>query len=89
MSINEQKRKHWRAHITKGLKHPKGVSAYCREENLSKSTFQYWSRSLKEEPARVVAKTAFASVAVSEVKTSLPDPEWLARFVGEFLRGAR
>ncbi len=96
MTINKQKEKFWKAHVSEGLKCTGGISEYCREQNLSKSTFQYWKRrfsnSNSNSNSKPTAKPAtvnpFVPVSVTREEKALPDPEWLARFVGEFLRGA-
>ncbi len=89
MKVKESKREYWRRHVEVGTNHPGGVAAYCRQESLLATSFHYWKckfAGTRSVPA--VVSPNFVPVSVSHVERDLPDPEWLARFVGEFLRGA-
>ncbi len=91
MEIEESKQEQWRGHVELGKRHQKGMAAYCRENELSTHVFYYWKRKFEGSGLRNGKKVSqFVSVSISDEKKKMPDlpsPEWLARFVGEFIRG--
>jgi len=40
---------YWKKHITAGESHPKGLSAYFREQGLNSSSFYLWRHRIKGE----------------------------------------
>ncbi len=89
MEIEESKQ--WRRHIELGKRHQKGMAAYCRQNELSTHVFYYWKRKFEGSGSKNGKKVSqFVPVSISDEKkklSDLPSPEWLARFVGEFIRG--
>ncbi len=87
MKKRELKQEHWREHIHLGQRYPEGIAAYCRHKSLPLPSFHYWKRKFKKsESIPAIVSPAFAPVTVSRIDGRLSDPEWLARFAGEFLR---
>ena len=87
----------WKKRIEAAYAHAGGVGAYCRDNNLNVSTFQYWREKLvpkkivSENPA-VVRPSPFVEVCLESTAGqvgSLPDPRWLAAFASELIRGLR
>ena len=91
MRDSSPKKEQWLRHLDRGKQYEGGIVAYCREHDLSTSSYYYWRRKLgqPQNKALEVIKSSFIPVAVNEVPKDLPDPEWVARFVGELLRGFR
>ena len=87
----------WRGHVEEARKHPKSISAYCRDRGISRSGFNYWQKRLgaqslqrKRTPAEVAVKrrpSAFIPVEllpfvpVSKSGPQLPDPKWVAELI--------
>ena len=92
MKLNELKKTYWLEHIEAAKKSNKGVAAYCRQMNVSTRVFYYWRsrlnpKGLKSTP--LSSKSSFVPVSIQK-KTihskELPNPEWLARFLSEYMR---
>jgi len=76
--------------LPRNVKHPGGISSYCRSKGLPEPSFHYGKRKFGSvKPMVAVIAPSSVPVSVSRVEKSLPDPEWLAHFVGDFLRGAQ
>lgn len=80
----------WAKHVEAGEEHPGGIKCYCREQNLSNSTFHYWRHKLKAAK-RQAPKATFARVEVVKAapRKLLPDPSWLAAFLLAYSGGER
>ena len=86
MTIKGSKQEYWRGHVELGLKYPGGKSAYCRSEGLKTSSFHYWnSKFNKTKTVPALMSPSFIPVSVSRVERNLPDPQWLAQFLGELM----
>jgi hypothetical protein len=87
----------WKKRIEAAYAHAGGVGAYCRDNNLNVSTFQYWReklvpRKIVSEKSAEVRPSPFVEVCVESPAGqvgSLPDPRWLAAFASELIRGLR
>jgi hypothetical protein len=92
----------WRAHVEGADKHPRSVSAYCREKGISRFALNYWMRKLGQErrtkeviqqfPIPGKAKAAFIPVSVldaAQKKPGLPDPKWVAQVLMHLAGGGR
>ena len=84
----EEKIQYWQMHIEKSEEFLGSQKAYCEQAGLNRHNFSYWKQRLKrsEKEAKAVQPSAFVPIQVEECKAhkstgSLPDPEWLARFV--------
>jgi hypothetical protein len=82
----EEKLSFWKAHVEEQSKSQISMSRYCRERGISLTSFRTWKKDLDPNPSAVLAKKAFVSARVDFLKSevlqrSLPDAEWLARFI--------
>lgn len=84
----EDKEQKWRRHVEAAKGHPASIQAYCREHNLSPSSFHYWQKKLKKTKKSIPKESSFVPVKVTAVRkeSTLPNPEWVAQFVAAFLR---
>ena len=85
MKSKESKESYWRRRVEQARRHPGGIAAYCKTEGLRPSAYYYWNKRLGSVAMSKVAETAFVPVTVSRSENDLPNPEWVARFVVEFL----
>lgn len=83
------KEEFWRSHVEAGLQHPDGVPSYCESEDINVNTFYSWKSKFRKNLVSPKKKRSpFTPVTVIEPKKELPSPEWLARFLKEFIGGA-
>lgn len=78
----------WQEHLRKAHLHPGGVSAYCREAGLARSTASYWHAKFSERRVdrSPTQNPAFISVQVLEPaddtpSSQLPDAKWVAEIL--------
>lgn len=94
MKLDESKRNYWKEHLEAAYKNEKGVSDYCRQKNINTKIFYYWKKKLKTPKTnntKDFIKSSFIPVAIENKKSlshNLPNPEWLARFLNEFMRSS-
>lgn len=83
----EQARK-WRAHVAKASTWPGSFESYCRTAGVSAPALRYWK---KKMAAKEISGFVPVEVVVEQPSSqkSLPDPRWVAEFVGHLFGGAR
>lgn len=86
---NPKKEQIWKTHISQAKQFEGGFAAYCRSQNISVHTLNYWrkrfDRSSVQKSFRApspfipvnIETPVFSKLAVR----SLPDPKWVAEFV--------
>ncbi len=84
----------WQRLITEQAEGQLPIRDFCREKDLSLSSFGYWRRRLRGKPPAPAVSRAFVPVAVAPgsditvlagsatvTLSSAVDPQWLAAFV--------
>lgn len=90
MKTKATKQQYWQQKIAESTKYPGGVAAYCRDKAISVSSIYYWKKKLASGHSKSpVISPSFVPVSVCHTNNELPDPEWLAQFVGEFVRSMK
>ena len=83
----------WKPHVAAASRHPKGIRAYCQENQIDHTQFYYWKNKVligNIHPTRRLAKSSFIPITIEPKFTSvreLPDARWLAHFAVELIRG--
>ncbi|MGZ3796969.1 MAG: IS66 family insertion sequence element accessory protein TnpA [Pseudobdellovibrionaceae bacterium] len=88
---NPKKEQLWKTHIAQARQFEGGMAAYCRSQNISISSLNYWrGRFAKRLPEKVLpAVSPFVPVKVETAvfahprTRSLPDAKWLAKVISE------
>lgn len=98
-ALNQDKLEFWRSHIEQSKRHPEGIQAYCKVNNLATSNYYNWRhRILNLKPSKVPPKKSaspFIPVIVSsaepEVRShpqrQLPDSRWVSEIIINVIRG--
>ena len=89
--INQEKEKFWREKMAEAKEHGGSIDGFCREQGLSSSTFSYWRKRFRDgESKGLVPVAKFIPVEVSSrCRAPLPDPRWLAEFIGHLMGDER
>jgi hypothetical protein len=90
-----EKREFWREQIKSAAKFQGSTAAFCKANNLSINTLNYYRKKFDKEknPVPVVTKP-FVEVTVEKPtmgsrKGFLPDPKWVADFILHLQAGLR
>jgi hypothetical protein len=76
----------WQERVRQADKHPEGLSAYCRANNVSLGALNYWRNKGRPKLPTVARRPAFIPIQVMAAETevrspSLPDAKWLADLI--------
>jgi hypothetical protein len=83
--IENQRR--WEEHVRVAQDHPEGYADYCRKNQISVATLNYWRNKMRvRKVSDTVQRPAFIPIQViSEGNQSavrgLPDPKWVAELI--------
>jgi hypothetical protein len=91
--VNDEKRRFWEGQLALVESSGQRSTEFCRQRGLSCSAFAYWKRRLRNRPTKAVVVPKFIPVEIKAPHTrervALPDPRWLAEFIGHLMGGDR
>lgn len=88
---NPKKEQLWKAHVAQARQFEGGMAAYCRSQNISISSLNYWRGHFAKRLSAKVLPVASpfiplkveATVFAKPVVKSMPDPKWVAEVIFE------
>lgn len=91
-TINQEKEKYWREKVAQAERREgESLEAFCRSQGFSQSALGYWRKKFREPQGKAVVPSKFIPIEIarSESRGGLPDPRWLAEFIGHLMGGVR
>ena len=91
-TINQEKEKYWREKVAEAERREGGsLEAFCQAQGISLSTMGYWRKKFRNPQVKAVVPSKFVPVEIArpEPQRTLPDPRWLAEFIGQLVEGMR
>lgn len=95
-SIRQEKVRYWRRHIAKAAAYAGSQQSYCRAEEISLHSFQYWKKkfadeSRQERSVKALLPSPFMAVEVERTEQvlplTLPDARWVAELIIHLQQG--
>ena len=86
------KERYWRNHISMAERFGGSLASYCRAQEISLNTFNYWRKKFAAGSVKkAVVASPFAGVLVERIPVNrgLPDPRWVADLILHLSDGAR
>jgi hypothetical protein len=91
-ATNINKINSWREHIAAAGKYPAGITAYCKEHNISVTMYYKWKVKLRhgEKPSAFLPVAVSAPQVPLELRSNiqgLPEAQWVAEVMLHLIRG--
>ena len=85
-TINSEKEKYWREKVLEAeLRGTGSLVAFCRSQGVSVGGLAYWRRKFRGSEGKAVVPSKFVPIEIARLGAGLPDPRWLAAFIGELV----